>query len=76
MAPHMKQGERDRQAVGGEDGLLDFVMDSPADVIFLNDIIASSRSNWNRRGASCDSFIITSFAALTFVINALYVGYF
>lgn len=35
---HLKQGKRDRVAVGGEDDLPQFVMESPGDVIFLNGI--------------------------------------
>lgn len=69
MEHHLKERKRDREAVGGEDNLLDFVMESPGDVIFLNDITARSRStgtfqptaDWELPG---DSFIITSLAAL------------
>lgn len=70
---HQLNRECNREAVGGEDALLRFLMESPGDVIFLNDIIACSRSNWGRRGASCDLFIITSFAVMMSVINFLYV---
>lgn len=41
---HFKQEKRDRQAVGGDGDLLWFVMESPGDVIFLNDITVCSRS--------------------------------
>lgn len=69
MEHHLKQGKRDREAVGGGDDLLQFVMESPGDVIFLDDDMVCSRSTgtfWPTAGweLSGDSFIITSFAAL------------
>lgn len=69
MEHHLKRGKRDRAVVGGKDDLLQFVMESPGDVIFLNDITvrSSSTGTFNRTRQQellGDSFIITIFAAL------------
>lgn len=47
MERHLKHGERDRVAVGGEDSLLQLVMESPGDVIFLNDITLRTGTTGN-----------------------------
>lgn len=47
MEHHLKHGERDRVAVGRKDNLLKFVMESPGDDIFLNDITLRSGTPGN-----------------------------